>query len=697
MAIITQTFSTEAQFRAAFDAIPADVVASGNSYRLLQTNTELTFANPFTFTGKNTGPSNGIEVSCVAGASYMDNANILTNPFIYSGTSGAAVKVQTGFFPALFIIEIGYVTFTGYQMKQGASNAGPVLKVNASNVTVDRCILDGSGGSQYDWPIEVNSDNFYMKSSLVIHRSEQSYAVRLNTKTAIIENCTFVRPSNHAYGNVVANLINGGNRFVNCAAFGFAQYFFGQDSDTVLLNSGGDGLTQIGTTNRPNLVAADQLVSPLNDFKLKTGSVLIDAGTTPSVDNTRAPNGVRQQGTAADIGAWEVPNSLVAPSATVTNISVSGQNATISGTTTGVPTSGTANVSPASFPYNSAEAKGPIALTLGSGTFSVVVPTLKVGKYDVQLQVTNAGYTSAGQNPIGSFDIVGAVATTLVQDPMGGQTLRISGNVSGSPTSGTLLVPAATSNPNGAFDQNKAVTITGGTYEVSIVLPSGNYGPGILRFTNAAGTSLPQAGTSAVSIVPMDGNPEAPANDGEPPPTPVVTSVTISPKTATGSIKFSAFAAGTDSPPQTFTYTATAGTIDNEGNYVAPAATSQVQTITVTATSTYDVTKSDTATVTIQPAASVMAVEIDLTTDGTTPAINLSNLKWAWFDQNTPNLFVAPTDKGVSESTDGSGVLRINLPNTTLTSGDVGWLIVTDSNGSVSSAHKAFSGPVTVI
>ena len=93
-----------------------------------------------------------------------------------------------------------------------------------------------------------------------------------------------------------------------------------------------------------------------------------------------------------------------------------------------------------------------------------------------------------------------------------------------------------------------------------------------------------------------------------------------------------------------------------------------------------------------------LTVTLTLTTDGSTPAASLTGLKWAFFDQATPDLFTAPSAKGAIETTNGSGVIVIPVPGTTLTPGQVGWLTVTDSNGTTtqSPAHKAFSGPVTV-
>ncbi len=92
------------------------------------------------------------------------------------------------------------------------------------------------------------------------------------------------------------------------------------------------------------------------------------------------------------------------------------------------------------------------------------------------------------------------------------------------------------------------------------------------------------------------------------------------------------------------------------------------------------------------------SVTLTLTTDGSTPAASLSSLKWAFFDEATPDGFTAPAAQGAVESTDGSGVLVLDITGSSLYEGDTGWLIVTDSDGTTtqSPTHKAFSGPVTV-
>lgn len=75
---------------------------------------------------------------------------------------------------------------------------------------------------------------------------------------------------------------------------------------------------------------------------------------------------------------------------------------------------------------------------------------------------------------------------------------------------------------------------------------------------------------------------------------------------------------------------------------------------------------------------------------------SLTGLKWAWFDQTTPDLFLAPTDKGAVESSDVVGLMRVELPNSSKLPGQVGCLVVTNSDGTVATNHKFFFGPTAV-
>jgi hypothetical protein len=94
----------------------------------------------------------------------------------------------------------------------------------------------------------------------------------------------------------------------------------------------------------------------------------------------------------------------------------------------------------------------------------------------------------------------------------------------------------------------------------------------------------------------------------------------------------------------------------------------------------------------------ILSVTIDLVDESSVPVANLTNLKWAWFDQVTPDLLIAPTDQAATGTTDASGVFTVQLPNSTLTAGQLGYLLVSDTDGTEVEAppQKAFAGPAVV-
>jgi len=67
--------------------------------------------------------------------------------------------------------------------------------------------------------------------------------------------------------------------------------------------------------------------------------------------------------------------------------------------------------------------------------------------------------------------------------------------------------------------------------------------------------------------------------------------------------------------------------------------------------------------------------------------VSLSSVSWAWFDEDI-GAMSAPTDKGNAETTDGSGEMVITLTGTSLTSGQVGTLVLYDPTGPKIGAYR---------
>jgi hypothetical protein len=178
-----------------------------------------------------------------------------------------------------------------------------------------------------------------------------------------------------------------------------------------------------------------------------------------------------------------------------------------------------------------------------------------------------------------------------------------------------------------------------------------------------------------------------------------VSSVTVTPATATveGGVKqqFSASVAGNNSPSQAVKWSTSAGTISEAGLLTAPFGTVSAQTVTVTATSAQDNTKSGTATVTI-PATTLVVrtvtISLSLGKDSAgndIPAANLTGAKVSFYDEPTPDLFGTARFQSASETTDASGVMTFTC-QTMLTPGQSGGYVVRFADG------KHFNGLAVV-
>jgi hypothetical protein len=90
------------------------------------------------------------------------------------------------------------------------------------------------------------------------------------------------------------------------------------------------------------------------------------------------------------------------------------------------------------------------------------------------------------------------------------------------------------------------------------------------------------------------------------------------------------------------------------------------------------------------------SLSLSFTNVGGVPRADLTGLNWAFFDQKTPDLLVAPVAKGANGTTDANGILVLGISGTTLLPGSIGWLIVSNSDGTINTNYIAFSGPVMV-
>ncbi len=188
-------------------------------------------------------------------------------------------------------------------------------------------------------------------------------------------------------------------------------------------------------------------------------------------------------------------------------------------------------------------------------------------------------------------NVVAPTGTITSQPAPNGQSQRFVGTTTNA-TSGTYTL---TGSDGGVTVGPAAFTVASNAFDFTVdSLVAGTYSP-TLTVTGQGGTTG-VTGTSSFSISGVGGGGDI---EGGEPPISTVTSVTVTPSTATGSTTFAATVNGTNGPSQAVTWSASAGSINSAGVFAAPPATGSVQTITVTATSVQDNTKAGTATVTI--------------------------------------------------------------------------------------------------
>jgi len=75
---------------------------------------------------------------------------------------------------------------------------------------------------------------------------------------------------------------------------------------------------------------------------------------------------------------------------------------------------------------------------------------------------------------------------------------------------------------------------------------------------------------------------------------------------------------------------------------------------------------------------------------------SLSGLNWAFFDETLPSNFTAPSAQGSGATTNSTGGLTVDVDGTSLSEGDTGFFIVSDTDGNASADSKAFAAPVVI-
>jgi hypothetical protein len=411
------------------------------------------------------------------------------------------------------------------------------------------------------------------------------------------------------------------------------------------------------------------------DATLGTSNVVTTGTFTPA---TLAISGTALSAQSVGQGAaltW----AGVTPESTVTN--------------TGVGTPGT--------PWTVLSGAGASGATCNAASGILVVSSGgTVGSYTITLQRADASTpTPQTVTKTASLTVTSTAATGVtLSGPSGGVVGVASANFTvgvtpgGGTISGTLVVTPNDSGGGGTFTPS-SVNLTTGSPTATITYTPTSVGAKTIGVTNAGGLSNPttltytSSGSAATAVTltgPTTGIAGVASTNFTVGANGVITgTVSVTPSASGCTFTPSSVNISSGSPTATFTCTpAAAGaksiTLANNGSLSNPSAW------TYTAS-----------------AALATSVSITLTTDGTTPAANLTGLKVAVFDQSTPDLWTghAPIYATSVGSTNGSGVLTCNISGVTnLAPGALAGLVVSSSDGTLTqgAAQKGYVGPALV-
>lgn len=292
------------------DACPANLVSAdeiweGQCYNDSEFTTEISIA------GITTDATRYVHLTVATGQGFRDNPSAALR---YNVANGAGLRV-TGNYKIAINNGVSYTRVSNLQIYYDTNFGSGYYPTIKGLGRLSRCLVQDrrSAAVMLDGILTLDNNLCVLSGS-----TTSGYVVRGGN----IYNCTLVRP---------ADLSSGGGAFhnyvgtvQNCALFGFSS----NGTAASITYSATDKGTMSGTGNLVSQVYADQFEdvdAATYDYKLKSGASLIGAGVTDATYGaTDIVGTARPQGSAYDIGCWELPAGSTVPNITA----VSAENIT---------------------------------------------------------------------------------------------------------------------------------------------------------------------------------------------------------------------------------------------------------------------------------------------------------------------------------------------------------------------------------
>ena len=256
--------------------------------------------------GHTTSAANFIRLTAAAGQSFQDHASVRTNPLTYDQSKGVGVHANP-FSVAIIFVTDDYVETLRLQIKRsvGSYDKGAfTIGTGNSNSFIKDCIALKSNSNN---AINIRQADGKAINCIAIDTGGGASTGFFSLYGGLSLNCTSVRSSALGAGGLGFGTYGANNLAKNCASFGWTTDYAATGWDTTnSAYNASDGTGTPGGNSQDSLTYANQFESTTADFRLKSGSGLINTGNT---DATNAPNDIsgtaRGTTTDGDIGAWE--------------------------------------------------------------------------------------------------------------------------------------------------------------------------------------------------------------------------------------------------------------------------------------------------------------------------------------------------------------------------------------------------------
>lgn len=258
-------------------------------------------------TGNTTSATAYMHLTTVAGASFRDHADVLTNPLRIDTTKGATLTNTAGGGTCLSI-SLHYTRISNLQFRCTGTN-GRALSMGGTAAYMDNCIGEATYTAAASFAFGFSNPGPTIRNSVFIQRAP--YAVRfLHTSTSTtgaMYNCTLVAPFDLA--GAPTNFItstSGTLTLQNCALFSGGGSFSDGNAtiNCTTCISNFSGIANVATADFQQ--EFENAGNANSDFRLSQSALSIDAGTTDATNAATDIKGTaRPVGGAYDIGAWE--------------------------------------------------------------------------------------------------------------------------------------------------------------------------------------------------------------------------------------------------------------------------------------------------------------------------------------------------------------------------------------------------------